>query len=68
MLDCFGYVIDFLVKFLFPIYEVIGYPGLVVSTIAEVSFLLWLSIMGAKVRQPDNRAPDALFIQPVPRG
>jgi hypothetical protein len=38
--------------FLFPGYEVITYPGLAVSFIAEVGLTLWLLVMGAKEQKP----------------
>jgi len=50
MLAAFGYLIPFFTAFLFPNYEVVAYPGLVVAVIAEVSFCLWLLIKGVKVQ------------------
>jgi hypothetical protein len=55
MIGCFGYLIDFLQYFLFPIYEVITYPGLAVATIAEFSLCGWLLIKGVKTQQPATR-------------
>jgi hypothetical protein len=52
MIDCFGILIRFFQFFLFPDYEVITYPGLLVSLIAEFSLALWLLIMGAKDQKP----------------
>ena len=52
MIDCFGVLIWFFQFFLFPGYEVITYPGLMVSLIAEFSLALWLLIMGAKDPKP----------------
>jgi Domain of unknown function (DUF4386) len=52
MIDCFGVLIWFFQFFLFPDYEVITYPGLIVSLIAEFSLALWLLIMGAKDQKP----------------
>jgi hypothetical protein len=52
MIDCFGVLIWFFQFFLFPGYEVITYPGLIVSLIAEFSLALWLLIMGAKDQKP----------------
>jgi hypothetical protein len=52
MMDCFGVLIWFFQFFLFPGYEVITYPGLAVSLIAEVSLTLWLLIRGVKDQKP----------------
>ncbi len=52
MIDCFGILIWFFQFFLFPGYEVITYPGLFVSLIAEFSLALWLLFMGAKDQKP----------------
>jgi hypothetical protein len=48
IMDCFGILIAFFQFFLFPGYEVITFPGLVVSLIAEFSLTLWLLIKGVK--------------------
>jgi len=48
MIDCFGVMIWFFQYFLFPGYEVITYPGLAISFIAEVGLTLWLLIKGVK--------------------
>lgn len=52
ILDFFGVMIWFLQFFLLPGYEVITYPGLVVSFIAEVSLSLWLLIVGVRNQTP----------------
>lgn len=54
MAGCFGYLIDFFQNFLFPAHHVISYPGLAIATIAEVSFLLWLLIKGADIKQREH--------------
>jgi hypothetical protein len=46
--DFFGVLIWFFQFFLFPGYEVITYPGLAVSFIAEVSLTFWLLTKGVK--------------------
>jgi hypothetical protein len=46
--DFFGILIWFFQFFLFPGYEVITYPGLAVSFIAEVSLTFWLLVKGVK--------------------
>lgn len=50
--DFFGVLIWFLQYFLLPEYEVISYPGLAVSFIAEVSLTLWLLVKGVKESGP----------------
>jgi hypothetical protein len=52
IVDCFGLLISVLQYFLLPGYEVISYPCLAVSFIAELSLTLWLMIMGAKDQKP----------------
>ena len=52
MLDFVGVLIWFLQFFLLPGYDVITYPGLAVSFVAEVSLSLWLLIRGVNVRPP----------------
>jgi hypothetical protein len=52
IVDCFGLLISVFQYFLFPGYEVISYPCLAVSFIAELSLTLWLLIMGAKDQKP----------------
>jgi hypothetical protein len=45
--DCFGLLVYVFQRFLLPDYEVISYPCLAISFIAEVSLALWLLIKGA---------------------
>ena len=52
IIDFLGVLIWFFQFFFFPGYEVITYPGLVASFIAEVGLTLWLLVMGAKVQKP----------------
>ena len=52
IIDFFGVLIWFTQFFLLPGYDVITYPGLVVSFIAEVSLSLWLLIKGVKDQKP----------------
>jgi Domain of unknown function (DUF4386) len=52
IVDCFGLLIYVFQRFLLPGYEVISYPCLAVSFIAELSLTLWLLIMGAKDQKP----------------
>ena len=49
MIACFGFLIESLQYFLFPGYEVITYPALAVTPIAEFSFCGWLLVKGAKI-------------------
>ncbi len=51
MIGCTGYLITFLQAFLFPGYEVVTYPGLAITTIAESAFLLWLLIKGVTIQK-----------------
>lgn len=53
--DFFGVLIWFLQFFLLPEYDVISYPGLAVSFIAEVSLTLWLLVKGVE----DQKQPSA---------
>jgi hypothetical protein len=46
--DCFGLLIYVLQRFLLPGYDVISYPCLAISFIAEISLSLWLLIMAVK--------------------
>jgi hypothetical protein len=46
--DCFGLLIYVLQRFLLPGYDVISYPCLMISFIAEISLSLWLLIKGVK--------------------
>jgi Domain of unknown function (DUF4386) len=50
--DFFGVLIWFLQFFLLPGANVISYPGLVVSFLAEVSLTLWLLVKGVKDQGP----------------
>ena len=52
IVDCFGLLISVFQWFLLPGYEVISYPFMAVSFIAELSLTLWLLIMGAKDQKP----------------
>ncbi len=55
MVGCFGYLTDAFVTSLFP--SVGATVGLIfrwVASIAEISFLLWLLIMGAKILAQDD--------------
>jgi hypothetical protein len=46
--DCFGLLIYVLQRFLLPGYDVLSYPCLAISFIAEISLSLWLLIMAVK--------------------
>jgi hypothetical protein len=46
--DCFGLLIYVLQRFLLPGYDVLSYPCLAISFIAEISLSLWLLIKGVK--------------------
>lgn len=68
MLDCLGALIWFFQFFLLPGYDVITYPGLAVSFVAEVSLSLWLLIKGVQDqtaasigagRRPEMKMPTA---------
>ena len=50
--DCFGLIVFVFQRFLLPDYEVISYPCLGISFIAELSLTLWLLIIGAKDQKP----------------
>ncbi len=52
IVDGFGLLIYVFQRFLLPGYEVISYPCMVVSFIAEMSLTLWLLIMGVKDPKP----------------
>ena len=52
IVDCFGLLIYVFQCFLLPGYEVISYPFLAVSFIAELSLTLWLLIKGVKDQKP----------------
>jgi hypothetical protein len=55
MIDCIAILIWFFQFFLFPGYDVINYPGLIISFIAELSLALWLLIKGVNVEQWEKR-------------
>ena len=59
MVGCFGYLTDTFVSSLFPsVGATIGFIFALVAGIAEISFLLWLLIVGAKVPLPrDEQTP-----------
>jgi hypothetical protein len=48
IVDCFGLLIYVLQRFLLPGGDLISYPCLVVSFVAEISLSLWLLIKGVK--------------------
>jgi hypothetical protein len=50
--DCFGLLIYVFQYFLLPGYEVLSYPCLAVSFIAELSLTMWLIIKGVKEPNP----------------
>jgi hypothetical protein len=50
--DGFGLLIYVFQRFLLPVYEVISYPCMVISFIAELSLTLWLLIKGVKDQKP----------------
>jgi hypothetical protein len=52
MADCVGVLIWFFQFFLLPGYDIITYPGLTISIIAEFSLSLWLLIKGVKEPKP----------------
>jgi hypothetical protein len=56
ILDFFAILIWFLQFFLFPDYEVISYPGLAISFIAEASLCLWLLVKGVNAERWEKRA------------
>ena len=56
MIDCAGVLLWFFQFFLLPGYEVITYPGLAVSFIAEFSLSLWLLFKGAADQTPAHSA------------
>ncbi len=49
--DCFGLLIYVCQRFLLPGYEIISYPCLAVSFIAEISLSLWLLIKGVHAQK-----------------
>ena len=46
-----GYLLDSMAYFLFPAYEAIAFPGLVVATIAEISLTVWLLLKADKIHE-----------------
>ena len=52
IVDCFGLLVAVFQYFLLPGYEVISYPCMAVSFIAEIGLTLWLLIKGAKDQKP----------------
>jgi hypothetical protein len=54
IIDFFSVLIWFLQSFLLPEADVLSYPGLVVSFIAEVSLTLWLLVKGVKDNRPGS--------------
>jgi len=52
IVDCFGLLTAVFQYFLLPGYEVISYPCMAVSFIAELSLTLWLLIKGVKDHEP----------------
>jgi hypothetical protein len=52
IIDCFGLLVAVFQYFLLPGYEVISYPCMAVSFIAEIGLTLWLLIMGVKEQKP----------------
>jgi len=52
IIDFFGVLVWFFQFFLFPGFDVITYPGLAASAIAEFSLTLWLLIKGVKDQKP----------------
>lgn len=48
MISCFGYLIDFLIKFLFPEYIQWTYPGIGIAVLGELSICFYLLIKGTK--------------------
>lgn len=50
VLGCFGYLLELVVVFVFPNYEVVAFIGLAFTIIAEFSFTLWLLLKGTKIQ------------------
>jgi hypothetical protein len=48
MAGCFGYLIECVVMFICPEYKVVTYPGIVISSVAEVSFIVYGLVKGAR--------------------
>lgn len=55
MIGCFGWLMVFLQRFLFPSYEAIAYSRFA-AHIAELSWIFWLLIKGVNVEQWEKRA------------
>jgi len=51
MIDCFAILLWFLQFFLLPGYEMVSYPCLAISALAEFSLTLWLLIKGCKTSE-----------------
>lgn len=56
IIDCFAILIWFFQFFLFPSYEVLSYPCLVLSVIAEFGLTLWLLFKGVNVEEWEKHA------------
>lgn len=57
MADCVGVMIWFCQFFLLPGYDMVAYPGLAVSFVAEFSLSLWLIVKGVKDQKPVSLLP-----------
>ena len=57
MIACFGYLVDFLVGFLFAGVRGKILPIITVMFTGELPFVLWLIIVGARVKSPRKAAP-----------
>lgn len=55
MIGCFGWLLVFVQRFLFPDYEALAYSRFA-AHIAELSWMLWLLIKGVNVEQWNKRA------------
>ena len=51
VIGCFGYLLELVVVFVFPNYEVVAFIGLAFTIIAEFSFTFWLLLKGVKVQK-----------------
>jgi len=51
VIGCFGYLLELVVVFLVPDYEVVAFIGLALTIIAEFSFTFWLLLKGVKVQK-----------------
>jgi hypothetical protein len=51
VIGCFGYLLELVVVFLVPDYEVVAFIGLAFTIIAEFSFTLWLLLKGIKIQK-----------------